>query len=927
MKTKFIAGLILSFICVGAAFAQTTEFTYQGRLTDGGMAPTGSYDFEFRLYDASNNLLGTLARNGVAVANGSFTVALDYGSTPNQFTGAARLLEIAVRPAGGGSFTTLSPRQPVSSSPYAIRSREAGTADTATNATQLGGVDAARFVQSDINGNVSIGGNLTVGGTLTQPIVNATTEYQIAGERVFRLGPFGTTLVGLNAGVNTTSGGNSFFGADSGMATTNGVDNSYFGRSAGMSGTSNGNNSFFGVDAGRNNTASNNSFFGRSAGFDNTTGVSNAFFGFDAGRFNTIGGANSFFGSFAGRANVGGINNSFFGTFAGASNTASDNSFFGRSTGSSTTTGENNSFFGSFAGFSNTEGSANSFFGRDAGRSNTTGIQNSFFGWQAGRETTSAFSNAFFGTAAGRDNRTGAGNSIFGALAGTGNIIGNNNSYFGHLAGQTNTDGANNSVFGSSAGRFNTAGNNSFFGASAGNANTTGAGNSFFGLNAGNANTMGSNNTVIGNNGDVGTDNLNFATAIGAGSVVNASNTVVLGRSGDTVQIPGNLNLTGSFTGSFTVPAANITGVLGVANGGTNLSLPGASGNFLRSNGTTWASSPIGAADIPSGQVVKKLNNLSDNVTLAAGTNITITPSGNTLTIASTGGGGGGGILNQTTLQTGANFNIDGTGKANIFNAVTQFELNGERILKADLSDGDGGGENLFVGLEAGQSNKGGRNSFFGYGAGQDNTSGGTNSFFGSFAGGNNSTGGSNSFFGQGAGRSNNSGSSNAFFGRDTGSVNNEGDFNSYFGQQAGANSGGSRNTFIGYQAGISFNEGSSNTLLGTNTALAFASENIFFATAIGANARVTTNDTIVLGKVAGMYEGDMRSADTVRIPGNLVVSGTINGSFAPPAEELMKQKILIDKLQKELDQLRKTVEVLRRVVCQQSPQTEVCRQ
>ena len=59
-------------------------------------------------------------------------------------------------------------------------------------------------------------------------------------------------------------------------------------------------------------------------------------------------------------------------------------------------------------------------------------------------------------------------------------------------------------------------------------------------------------------------------------------------------------------------------------------------------NGTT--ASPISIADggvtrpkIATGQVVKSLNGLSDNVSLTAGANITITPSGNTLNIAASG--------------------------------------------------------------------------------------------------------------------------------------------------------------------------------------------------------------------------------------------------------------------------------------------------
>ena len=53
------------------------------------------------------------------MADGLFTVALDFGS--GAFTGAARWLEIAVRcPAGSGTYTTLSPRQALTSSPYAV---------------------------------------------------------------------------------------------------------------------------------------------------------------------------------------------------------------------------------------------------------------------------------------------------------------------------------------------------------------------------------------------------------------------------------------------------------------------------------------------------------------------------------------------------------------------------------------------------------------------------------------------------------------------------------------------------------------------------------------------------------------------------------------------------------------------------------------
>jgi hypothetical protein len=60
---------------------------------------------------------------------------------------------------------------------------------------------------------------------------------------------------------------------------------------------------------------------------------------------------------------------------------------------------------------------------------------------------------------------------------------------------------------------------------------------------------------------------------------------------------------------------------------------------------------------IANGQVVRSLNGLHDDVLLAAGTNVTITPSGQTLTISASGGGGGlggSGTVNTIAKFTGA---------------------------------------------------------------------------------------------------------------------------------------------------------------------------------------------------------------------------------------------------------------------------------
>src|SRR5262245_35918985 len=127
MKTRIFLTVIL-LLCGGTqVVAQTTAFTYQGKLTDNGSTPNGSYDLTFQLFDTGVVGSGaqqgpTLNLNSVSVSGGVFSVQLDFGACPSCFNGANRFLEIAVRPSGGGSFTTLSPRQPITSTPYAVRS-------------------------------------------------------------------------------------------------------------------------------------------------------------------------------------------------------------------------------------------------------------------------------------------------------------------------------------------------------------------------------------------------------------------------------------------------------------------------------------------------------------------------------------------------------------------------------------------------------------------------------------------------------------------------------------------------------------------------------------------------------------------------------------------------------------------------------------
>ncbi|MCL4789434.1 MAG: tail fiber domain-containing protein [Verrucomicrobia bacterium] len=145
MKTK-LHSLLLGLAALAASAtqlrAQGTTFTYQGRLEAAGAPYTGLAEMQFRLWDAASGgsqLGSTLTVTPVGVTNGLFTVSLDFG---NQFTGAHRWLEIALRTNLLG-FTTLSPRQSVTPTPYAIT---AGNLTGTLAAAQLSGaIPSANF--------------------------------------------------------------------------------------------------------------------------------------------------------------------------------------------------------------------------------------------------------------------------------------------------------------------------------------------------------------------------------------------------------------------------------------------------------------------------------------------------------------------------------------------------------------------------------------------------------------------------------------------------------------------------------------------------------------------------------------------------------------------------------------------------------------
>lgn len=216
MKTliKLLCSLLPGLVVSPGLFAQTTAFTYQGRLNQSGSPATGLYDMQFSLFNVASGgaaVAGPLSST-LGVTGGLFTASLDFTGTP--FTGQNLWLQIAVRTNGVGSYSNLAPRQPITSTPYAIRSINAGMAATA-NSVVANGANTAAIQDNAITGAKIANGQVVKSLNGLRDAVSL-----VAGLNV-TLTPVGNTLTlasptwSLTGNAGTTPGAN-FFGASDG---------------------------------------------------------------------------------------------------------------------------------------------------------------------------------------------------------------------------------------------------------------------------------------------------------------------------------------------------------------------------------------------------------------------------------------------------------------------------------------------------------------------------------------------------------------------------------------------------------------------------------------------------------------------------------------------------------------------------------------
>jgi hypothetical protein len=191
----FLLCLLSAMTAAAAPFG--TEFAYQGRL-DGAAGPAnGRYDFTFALHLAASGgtAVVNVTNSNVAVSNGLFTTAVDFGG--GIYNGNAYWIQLGARTNGSGSFTVLSPRQPLTPTPNAHYAALAGTVPGGSiNSTKL----AADSVTSAALQNNAVTGAKIANGQVVRSLNGLRDTVTLAAGEHTTLTTNGNTLTLAGSG-------------------------------------------------------------------------------------------------------------------------------------------------------------------------------------------------------------------------------------------------------------------------------------------------------------------------------------------------------------------------------------------------------------------------------------------------------------------------------------------------------------------------------------------------------------------------------------------------------------------------------------------------------------------------------------------------------------------------------------------------------
>jgi len=249
MRSGWLMLPALSALIVQPAIgvAQTTAFTYQGRLSNGANPADGYYDFRFGLEDAAsggNQIAGPLTNTATSVSNGLFAVTLDFGGA---FSGTNYWLDIGVRTNGSGTFSSLTPRQAITPSPYALFAPAAATITGTVRGAQVTG----QLADVQLSANIPrLNGNPVFTGAAQFSSANGT--FAGSGAGLTNLNLTGTNFTGIltDAHLSTNvallnatqvfSGSITFKGSVTSSNAASAFVGSFFGNGAGLTNLSGG---------------------------------------------------------------------------------------------------------------------------------------------------------------------------------------------------------------------------------------------------------------------------------------------------------------------------------------------------------------------------------------------------------------------------------------------------------------------------------------------------------------------------------------------------------------------------------------------------------------------------------------------------------------------------------------------------------------